>query len=480
MASLQHPFQRLQYASRQAQGSSDVLIGTAGRYIYSYNATDGQRMDVWPQDVESTTEPASGASATTEDQTPPEKKRKISTEPEPQERKPSSAKRAPAWTTVPLVTVSSDGKYIIAVTGEDKAVRVFELSDDGKLKELSSRQTILTADKFGDAFSMPLIPGDYVKKAVETKPAGPSATPLTVHTKGNLRTLEMQKQMAEINAAKAAAGQGNDARNFEHHNILGHVSVLTDVINVSLAGKEYILTADRDEHIRVSRGIPQVHVIEQFCMGHTSLVSKLCVPENLPHLLISGDLDGNLFVWNWKQGQILQHISLHEALQSEVMPRGIWNISIGQVNVILISLEGYVSLSGMSIILSNKHHRSSQLLCYTIEENTLRAQTTVQLSGNVLDIIAIKSNSFIASVDTVRQANSTDSWNSNSGALLEYFQINIGPDGIHCTPAEHPMVANINLEGTSGIPAGLNEKQQQDMNNLLYNFENLKKKSYDE
>ncbi|KAJ5106289.1 hypothetical protein N7456_002964 [Penicillium angulare] len=478
MASLQHPFQRLQYASRQVQGSLDVLIGTAGRHIYSYNATNGQRLDVWPQDVDSTTEPASGASAPTHDQTPPEKKRKVSTDAEPQEEKQSAAKKAPAWTTVPLVAISSDGKYVIAVTGEDKAVRVFELGVDGKLKELSSRvlpkrisalsltadnQTIITADKFGDAFSMPLIPGDYVKKALETKPAGPSATPLTVHTKGNLRTLEMQKQMAEINAAKAAAGEGNDARNFEHHNILGHVSVLTDVINVSLDGREYILTADRDEHIRVSRGIPQVHVIEQFCFGHTSLVSKLCVPENLPHLLISGDLNGNVFVWNWKQGQILQHISLHEALQSEVMPRGIWNISIDQVNVILISLEG-----------------SPQLLCYTIEENTLRAQTTVQLSGNVLDIVGTKSNSFIASVDTVRQAGSTDSWNSSSGALLESLQINIGPDGIQCTPSESPVVSNINLAGTSDIPTGLNEKQQQDVNNSLYNLENMKKKSYDE
>jgi tRNA (guanine-N(7)-)-methyltransferase subunit TRM82 len=47
--------------------------------------------------------------------------------------------------------------------------------------------------------------------------------------------------------------------------ILGHVSVLTTFL---LSQEEdYIITADRDEHIRVS-WYPQGFVIEMYCLGH--------------------------------------------------------------------------------------------------------------------------------------------------------------------------------------------------------------------
>ncbi|KAJ6101945.1 hypothetical protein N7486_004372 [Penicillium sp. IBT 16267x] len=482
MASLQHPFQCLQYAKRNSQGLSNLLVAAAGRHLYSYDATSGKRLDVWPQDVESTVEPVPGAVPTTEDDAPPEKRRKLSPASEGQQEQKPASKKPLTGTTIPLLVTSSDGKYVIATTGDGKTIRVFELSDDGKLKELSSRmmpkrpsalaltpdgQTILCGDKFGDVYSLPLIPGEYVRRVVE-QPAIPSATSLTVHTKGNLRTLEMQRLQAEKKAQTAK--HDTAALNFEHHNIIGHVSVLSDLISVSVSGRNYILTGDRDEHIRVSRGIPQAHVIEQFCLGHTSLVSKLCVPSWAPHLLVSGDTDGNLFVWDWRNAEIHQNISLGEVLQSEAMVRGIWDVSLeqsgasGPVNVILVSLEG-----------------SSQVLCYTIEDNGLRAQDTIQLSGNVLGLVGIDSRgSVIVSVDTVREAGSTDIWKSSSGALLESFQIKLGPDGLKCVPTEDAMVANINSVGTSGLPTELNEKQQKEFNDSLYNLGNMKKKSHEE
>ncbi|KAJ6005304.1 hypothetical protein N7451_003248 [Penicillium sp. IBT 35674x] len=482
MASLQHPFQCLQYAKRNSHGLPNLLIAAAGRHLYSYDATSGQRLDVWPQDVESTAEPVPGTVSATEGGAPPEKRRKLSPASEGQQEQKPAGKKPLTGTTIPLLVTSPDGKYVIATTGDGKTIRVFELNDDGKLKELSSRmmpkrpsalaltpdgQTILCGDKFGDVYSLPLIPGEYVRRIVE-QPAIPSATLLTVHTKGNLRTLEMQRLHAEKKAQTAK--QETAALNFEHHNIIGHVSVLSDLISVSVSGRSYILTGDRDEHIRVSRGIPQAHVIEQFCLGHTSLVSKLCVPSWAPHLLVSGDTDGNLFVWDWRNAEIHQNISLEQSLQSEAMVRGIWDVSLeqsgasGPVNVILVSLEG-----------------SSQLLCYTIENNALRAQDSIQLSGNVLGLIGIDSRgTVVVSVDTVRDAGSIDNWKSSSGALLESFQINRGPDGLKCVRSEDTMVANINSIGTSDLPAGLNEKQQKEFNDSLYNLGNMKKKHYEE
>lgn len=124
---------------------------------------------------------------------------------------------------------------------------------------------------------------------------------------------------------------------FEHKAILGHVSLLTDLIFVSRpsdassgAKRTYILTGDRDEHIRVSRGPPQAHVIENYCLGHTSFISKLCVPEWAPEYLVSGGGDNHLLVWNWAESRILQKVPLVDqgSEATEIAVRGIWAVSL--------------------------------------------------------------------------------------------------------------------------------------------------------
>lgn len=137
MASLQHPFRRLQFVRRDSQGLSNILIASASRYLYSYDATTGQRLDSWPRDVTS----ATAAPSTTEDEVRPEKRVKLSPSSESQQEKKSSDNRAPGsiQASIPLVEISSDGKYVITSSSEDKTVRVYELTVEGKLNELSTR-----------------------------------------------------------------------------------------------------------------------------------------------------------------------------------------------------------------------------------------------------------------------------------------------------------------------------------------------------
>lgn len=182
--------------------------------------------------------------------------------------------------------------------------------------------TILCADKFGDVYSLPLIgkADEHVSefKHFEEKPTSedpelarkpfiPSATSLTVHTKRNLDALRQQHNLTQKKAEKKAL-------RFDHQLLLGHVSLLTDLACVSLKPREYILTSDRDEHIRISRGIPQTHIIEGYCLGHTQFISKLCIPPSYPQLLISGGGDDYLLLWNWLAGSIKQKIDLKSSV----------------------------------------------------------------------------------------------------------------------------------------------------------------------
>ncbi|XP_059542527.1 tRNA (guanine-N(7)-)-methyltransferase non-catalytic subunit WDR4 isoform X3 [Myotis daubentonii] len=65
---------------------------------------------------------------------------------------------------------------------------------------------------------------------------------------------------------------------------LGHLSMLLDVA-VS-PDDRYVLTADRDEKIRVSWALAPHH-IESFCLGHTEFVSRIFLVPDHPELLLS-------------------------------------------------------------------------------------------------------------------------------------------------------------------------------------------------
>jgi tRNA (guanine-N(7)-)-methyltransferase subunit TRM82 len=218
----------------------------------------------------------------------------------------------------------------------------------------SDDSTILSADKFGDVYALPLMPSDnpvlQQRNPRHTKLSSPAASDLTVHTKRNLHSLRQQMLHSRESDKKEKSGL-----DFEHQLLLGHVSLLTDMVIASLQSGSsghacsYILTADRDEHIRVSRGPPQAHVIENYCLGHTSFISKLCIPRWSPELLISGGGDDYLLVWNWLEGRVLQKVPLVDQPSegTELAVCGIWAVSLAEPadpskvsNVILVAIEG--------------------------------------------------------------------------------------------------------------------------------------------
>jgi tRNA (guanine-N(7)-)-methyltransferase subunit TRM82 len=191
-----------------------------------------------------------------------------------------------------------------------------------------------------------------------------------VHTKRNLRALENQKISLNRKAQQQQQQESQQQQTqpqFEHTLLLGHVSMLTAICvgteRVVVEGgadgavrereREYIITADRDEHIRVTRGMPQAHVIEGFCLGHEEFVSRLCVgPGGRQEILVSGGGDDDLFVWDWAKGRLLGRAGVLEHV------KGVVGESVSKVAVtrllgclwkgracVFVALERYVCLA---------------------------------------------------------------------------------------------------------------------------------------
>ncbi|KAJ0413444.1 hypothetical protein BJY00DRAFT_296870 [Aspergillus carlsbadensis] len=490
-----HPFQGLQFVQSVSGGPRNVLVASCGAKLYTYSADSGQPLSVWPLDGADTST-ADDTGSNPENEGPPEKKRKV--DPEEKNATPALEKKKPAaWSHIPILTSTPGGEYVVALTAEDKCIRVFQIEVDGTFRELSSRpmpkrpcsitfmdkNEILLGDKFGDVYSMPLIPSaePRVSKAAREHQKRIAATNLTVHTQRNLKSLEMQKQQAAKKATTKADKAQEDEPSFEHQLLLGHVSLLTDVAFVSLPSPDssstrkrgYILSADRDEHIRVSRGPPQAHVIENYCLGHSAFVSSLCIPQWAPEILISGGGDPYLLVWNWTAAQVLHKVPLvKETSESkDVAVRNIWapvldTYSSNPIQLILVALEG-----------------SPTLLSFTISsDGKLTTQNSLTTSGNILDVQPHPTaNTLIISVDNINEPGSTQDWRSacaSSQTLIEAFTLEQGAETLKWESASGSLTDNINSTGTSAVSAGPDKKAQAALNTSLYGLENLRKKTY--
>lgn len=176
-------------------------------------------------------------------------------------------------------------KHFLVWIAEDKVLRVYDLNHQILLseREFTKRgcalsvadDLIVVGDKFGDVYSFPLI---------------------------------------ESSGSEAAAA----SEAVEKLPILGHVSMLTAVALTHTSDADpqrFIITADRDEHIRVSQ-FPDGHNIQAYCLGHAQFLSCLLIPARHPELLISAGGDDYLAFWDWKNGSLLEKRQLDVPVQA--------------------------------------------------------------------------------------------------------------------------------------------------------------------
>lgn len=403
------------------------------------------------------------------------------------------------------MTTTSDGKYLVGVIGSSKTIWTFEHDGHGKLTEISQRpmpkrpcsivitgddKTILSADKFGDVYALPVIPGQQPSGDVPTSQEGtptPStpgtpqpfkyqANPLTVHTRRNLLALENQKRVAEQQVGFTE--KSTPQVDFEHKLVLGHVSMLTDMVLGTHEGKEYIITADRDEHIRVSRGLPQAHVIENYCLGHKEFVSVLHIPKSHPHLLISGGGDDHLYLWNWYKGELLQKIPV--GYDAEARSKGSPELPVHPVAVSGISSfhhnERYTVIG---VVCEN----SSTLYKYLLsKDGELKFSRHIDMMfGNALDLVATDGAIYVSldpNLSTDRHDKLTELTQQGQGRPLDTENDN--PNHffwaalIGSSEAMSPILPD-SVMLADDLPQG----RYDDLHKALYTTESLRKTGYE-
>ncbi|KAJ3129060.1 hypothetical protein HK098_002652 [Nowakowskiella sp. JEL0407] len=148
--------------------------------------------------------------------------------------------------------------------------------------------------------------------------------------------------------------------------LLGHVSIITDIC--VLNGGTHIVTADRDEKIRVSR-YPYAFEIEGFCFGHTSFITSLVTSKSNPNLLVSGGGDKCLYTHVLSSTtnapfSILQKFSIPETISTSPITKiksfdnklavifeksnKVMIASVGEQNGVVV--DGEISVTGGNVL----------------------------------------------------------------------------------------------------------------------------------
>ncbi|KAI9894696.1 MAG: Uroporphyrinogen decarboxylase in heme biosynthesis [Vezdaea aestivalis] len=431
----------------------EILVAASGPSLYSFDIPNSQYLGQWtarnPPPVSLVTGDEDEGSAKKADQgknkaDPPNegratKKRKLSTG------------HVDSPYILSLESVNDDA-FVATASDTDKCVRVFKIGGEGQIRLISERDFLFCGDKFGDVYSLDFPTSTAQEQHTQEEDHGSTApidmlepsesltlaaSERTVHTGRNRAALRDQQQSRATRVPKAPSAG-------EHALLLGHVSMLTDLKTISAQEMDsrvghnrlYLVSSDRDEHIRVSRGPPQSHIIENFCLGHKSFVSRLCVPAFDQSLLLSGDGDGHVLVWDWAESRVTQKLDIPTLIKQCTLKE-----SEHRESYAIDSLESSHKVEqsesdGLKFPISilyaaqfqdpakqhedstkgtpNSRHDYDQVLIFVdrlaylfiynfSETSGFTHQQTIPLKGNALSLVSILGNSSIlVSIDTGR------------------------------------------------------------------------------
>lgn len=383
---LKHPFQVL-----CADRAGLVLFVLVKNRLYVFNVVSGAVIGHWEDEVDVRSNAKIASKATTteapknEENCPKKQKTALTTAP-----KVSPSGSTVIYNYIRTLSLTHNERYLIGTTDSDKAAVIFRLDyESANCLVLVKRQTFpkrpcavavslddenaVIADKFGDIYAIP-IEGDAVP----------------------------EKELVPL---------------------LGHVSMLSDVCVTQLGGKHYVLSADRDEHIRVSN-YPKAYAVRSWLFGHNEFVSCLHVPVFEPRLLLSGGGDDYICLWNWHEGRLLAKVPLRELVEKYLteahLPpeRFLEEDSPREISITKVLTLEVAAKKVMVVLVEN----TRCLLVFGLEEtkdayNVTHAQT-LELNTPLVDV-ALVGNRLVGALDVELDAHLVDFYGFNDLGKLE-------------------------------------------------------------
>ncbi|KAF7721160.1 WD repeat-containing protein 4 [Apophysomyces ossiformis] len=231
------------------------------------------------------------------------------------------------------IAFNADGTLLVT-TGDDKKIRVFN-TNDWSLKltrnaikrvnaiRFSKDNQIVVADKFGDVYCHPL---------------------------------------DESNDSKLSP-------------IVGHVSMVTDM--TLSTDEKFVITADRDEHIRVSQ-FPNGYNIETFCLGHTDVVTCVQIlPWDIAKLVSAGG-DSTIRLWDYVKGKEVQMLDIRSYIEKYIPAAADANSADPMVNSITLDPKSESVAIGFA--------KTPAVLIFEWNKGSLVYKETLETKNPVLSI----------------------------------------------------------------------------------------------
>ncbi|ONH68381.1 hypothetical protein BON22_1934 [Cyberlindnera fabianii] len=370
---MKHPFHIVLSST-----DGELLFTAVQNQIQVFSTANGARVGHWIDEVDTTESLKEKVKKEQERQIKeneaegkePSKKKRKSNNTEP--KVPTPGAGAPkVFNYIRGLHLTNDGKHLIAATDLDKAGVIFQINKDDdtnnvlvliKRQPFPKRPSAITSsttstelllgDKFGDVYSVPINSDASTEINSETEP------------------------------------------------ILGHVSMLTDLTVGVHDTKQYVITCDRDEHIRVSN-YPQGFIIKDYLFGHKEFVNCVVIPEDKPTMLLSAGGDDFLISWNWVEAQKLDEFNLRDIIEPymshfHLAPSKFQN-ETGDLKEICVSQIVPLGNGKVAVLVE---HTKCVLIMNLNQEGKLSLDKIVDFPEMVIAITASSSDKLIASVES--------------------------------------------------------------------------------
>lgn len=387
---MKHPFQIL-----VADKRNEHLFVSVKNHLLVFRLADGKLVGSWMDTVDLQTIQAEKFRAkraeekrlreATPDQQPSKRAKTNKKEP----KIPVPGPGAPIiYNYIRSICLTRNEKYIIGTTDSDKAVVILSIdfTKDNCLS-LVKRQvfpkrpcavlttvddkSLVLADKFGDVYELPI----------------DASAPVD------------EKELVPI---------------------LGHVSMLSDVLVAEHEGKQFILTGDRDEHIKVTH-YPKSYVVKHWLFGHHEFVSTLHSCNFGENILVSGGGDDYLMLWNWWTNEILARVELRELVlpflnDSHLPPERF--LQEDSPTEISIARVASLTNNGENLLIVLAENTKCLLTFVVGEDFSVTHKQTLTSDYSIIDF-AVVNNTVVAAVDVESDDHLLELYKFNQENLLE-------------------------------------------------------------